>query len=240
MTATTRPSRLRPSLGVDEVVPWQAGRSIVQWRGERGDKAWRKWDAVLVAATKQSRRPRRPHLAPVVTTTALAARIAAGGTAYVLHEDADAPLATQEPAGRRRGPPGRRAGGRNLARGGSTRSGRLGPTRCDSERLSCGPPARDPRRSRSSAPPPAGADHRTSKPTIRSASGEPSFGDDVNARKVHDPASSRPRSTANVPRPGAPTEAVVNPRRTTRSPDRRLPLDVRLERHRLPTHGHGP
>ncbi|CAN7399156.1 16S rRNA (uracil(1498)-N(3))-methyltransferase [Knoellia sp. LjRoot47] len=83
-------------LGVDEVVPWQAGRSIVQWRGERGDKAWRKWDAVLVAATKQSRRPRRPHLAPVVTTTALAARIAAGGTAYVLHEDADAPLATQE------------------------------------------------------------------------------------------------------------------------------------------------
>ena len=83
-------------LGVDEVVPWQAGRSIVQWRGERGDKAWRKWDAVLVAATKQSRRSRRPHLAPVVTTAGLAARIAAGGTAYVLHEDADVPLAAQD------------------------------------------------------------------------------------------------------------------------------------------------
>lgn len=80
-------------LGVDEVVPWQAGRSIVQWRGDRGDKAWRKWDAVLVSATKQSRRPRRPALAPVVTTTGLAARIATGGTAYVLHEDADVPLA---------------------------------------------------------------------------------------------------------------------------------------------------
>ena len=35
--------------GVDEVVPWQASRSVVQWRGERGEKARRKWDAVLVA-----------------------------------------------------------------------------------------------------------------------------------------------------------------------------------------------
>lgn len=82
-------------LGVDEVVPWQAGRSIVQWRGDRGDKAWRKWDAVLVAATKQSRRPRRPRLSPVVTTAALAERIAGDATAYVLHEDADAPLAAE-------------------------------------------------------------------------------------------------------------------------------------------------
>ncbi|WP_404382026.1 16S rRNA (uracil(1498)-N(3))-methyltransferase [Knoellia locipacati] len=81
-------------LGVDEVVPWQAGRSIVQWRGERGEKAWRKWDAVLVAATKQSRRARRPDLSPVVTTAALAARIATAGAAYVLHEDADVPLAS--------------------------------------------------------------------------------------------------------------------------------------------------
>ncbi|EAP99505.1 hypothetical protein JNB_05015 [Janibacter sp. HTCC2649] len=80
-------------LGVDEVVPWQASRSIVQWRGDRGAKAWAKWDAVLVAATKQSRRPRRPLLAPAATTAALADRIATGATAYVLHEDADAPLA---------------------------------------------------------------------------------------------------------------------------------------------------
>lgn len=80
-------------LGVDEVVPWQAGRSIVQWRGDREAKAWAKWDAVLVAATKQSRRPRRPVLAPAATTAALADRIAGGATAYILHEDADDPLA---------------------------------------------------------------------------------------------------------------------------------------------------
>jgi 16S rRNA (uracil1498-N3)-methyltransferase len=81
-------------LGVDEVVPWQASRSIVQWRGERGAKARAKWDAVLVAATKQSRRPRRPVLAPAATTSALVTRIADGATAYVLHEDADTPLAS--------------------------------------------------------------------------------------------------------------------------------------------------
>ena len=79
--------------GVDEVVPWQASRSVVQWRGERGEKARRKWDAVLVAATKQSRRTRRPVLAPTATTADLAARVRDAAAAYVLHEDATAPLA---------------------------------------------------------------------------------------------------------------------------------------------------
>ena len=79
--------------GVDEVVPWQASRSVVQWRGERGDKAWRKWDAVLVAATKQSRRTRRPVLAPAATSAQLSARIGAAAAAFVLHEDARMPLA---------------------------------------------------------------------------------------------------------------------------------------------------
>ena len=80
-------------MGVDEVVPWQADRSIVQWRGERGEKARRKWDQVLLAATKQSRRPRRPTLGATVTTAQLAAKIATGGTAYVLHEEATTALA---------------------------------------------------------------------------------------------------------------------------------------------------
>jgi 16S rRNA (uracil1498-N3)-methyltransferase len=79
--------------GVDEVVPWQAARSVVQWRGERGEKARRKWDAVLVAATKQSRRTRRPLLAPTVTTADLALRVRGAAAAYVLQEDAGAPLA---------------------------------------------------------------------------------------------------------------------------------------------------
>lgn len=79
--------------GVDEVVPWQAGRSIVSWRGERGEKAWRKWDALLIAATKQSRRLRRPVLASTATTAQVTARLGAAAAAYVLHEDAGRPLA---------------------------------------------------------------------------------------------------------------------------------------------------
>ncbi|MEP7055301.1 MAG: RsmE family RNA methyltransferase, partial [Actinomycetota bacterium] len=30
-------------VGVDEVVPWSAQRSIVEWRGARGDKALDRW-----------------------------------------------------------------------------------------------------------------------------------------------------------------------------------------------------
>ena len=78
--------------GVDEVVPWQASRSVVQWRGERGEKARRKWDAVLVAATQQSRRTRRPALAPTATTADLVARVRDAASAFVLHEDATLPL----------------------------------------------------------------------------------------------------------------------------------------------------
>lgn len=78
--------------GVDEVVPWQASRSIVQWRGERGEKARRGWDSVLVAATKQSRRTRRPVLGPTSTTSDLTERARRGATVFVLHEDATTPL----------------------------------------------------------------------------------------------------------------------------------------------------
>jgi 16S rRNA (uracil1498-N3)-methyltransferase len=79
--------------GVDEVVPWQASRSVVQWRGERGEKARRKWDLVLVAATKQSRRTRRPVLAPTASTVDVAARVHGAAASFVLHEDAMLPLA---------------------------------------------------------------------------------------------------------------------------------------------------
>lgn len=82
-------------LGVDEVIPWQAERSIVQWRGARAEKARESWRALLRSAAKQSRRTRVPALGPTVTTRALAARLAGASAAYVLHEDADQPLASQ-------------------------------------------------------------------------------------------------------------------------------------------------
>ncbi len=82
--------------GVDEVVPWQASRCIVQWRGERGDKARRKWESAVVAAAKQSRRSRVPVVAELATTKSLTARVGSAAAAYVLHEDATASLAAQQ------------------------------------------------------------------------------------------------------------------------------------------------
>lgn len=87
-------------LGVDAVVPWQAERSIVQWRGERAEKARRKWVAQAEAATKQSRRATPPRISDLVTKNAAAqaisATVAEGGLALVLHEDAEASLAQVE------------------------------------------------------------------------------------------------------------------------------------------------
>jgi 16S rRNA (uracil1498-N3)-methyltransferase len=82
-------------LGVDEIVPWQAARSIVQWRGERGEKARRKWESTVSAATKQSRRAWLPRVGAPVSTATLAQRAQAASAAYVLHEDATERLAAQ-------------------------------------------------------------------------------------------------------------------------------------------------
>ena len=89
--------------GVDEVVPWQAARSVVQWRGERGEKARRKWDAVLVAATKQSRRTRRAGASPrTVDAPATWPRACAAPPPHTCcTRTPSEPLAAQRAAGRR-------------------------------------------------------------------------------------------------------------------------------------------
>jgi 16S rRNA (uracil1498-N3)-methyltransferase len=80
-------------LGVDEVVPWQAARSIVIWRGERAARSLRKWESVVRAATKQSRRARIPLVSEPVDQAAVIGRIQGAALALVLHEQAQHPLA---------------------------------------------------------------------------------------------------------------------------------------------------
>ena len=74
--------------GVDGIVPWSASRSVVQWRGERGERAHARWQATVREATKQSRRPWLPEVAPTATTAAVADRLGAAAAGYVLHEEA--------------------------------------------------------------------------------------------------------------------------------------------------------
>ncbi|WP_336853965.1 16S rRNA (uracil(1498)-N(3))-methyltransferase [Sinomonas albida] len=79
-------------LGVDVVVPWQAERSIVRWKGERGAKSLAKWRSLVAAAAKQSRRAWVPDVDEASDGAALAERIGRAALAIVLHEDATEPL----------------------------------------------------------------------------------------------------------------------------------------------------
>ncbi len=84
--------------GADAVLPWQAERSVVVWRGDRAAKSRARWVATVRAAVKQARRAWIPPVGDSVTTNQLAARVrdvvAAGGAALVLHEAATTPIAS--------------------------------------------------------------------------------------------------------------------------------------------------
>ena len=92
--------------GADAVLPWQAERSVVVWRGDRAAKSRARWVATVRSAVKQARRAWLPPVGDAVTTPQLAARVrdvvAAGGAAFVLHEEATTAIgaaATPAPAG---------------------------------------------------------------------------------------------------------------------------------------------
>ena len=77
-------------IGVDEVIPWQADRSIVKWKD---GKTNRKWGSVIDAATEQSRRAWRPELADHVNSKGVLAicrrACVHGDLVVVLHQDAN-------------------------------------------------------------------------------------------------------------------------------------------------------
>jgi 16S rRNA (uracil1498-N3)-methyltransferase len=79
-------------VGVDEIWPWQASRSIVRWTAERGEKALGRWRSTAREATKQSRRLAVPTLRPVLSTAQLCAELGRADLALVLLEDATTPL----------------------------------------------------------------------------------------------------------------------------------------------------
>lgn len=83
---------LATELGVDEVVPWPAARSVTRWEGARGERALARWRSTAREAAKQSRRAWLPVVGEPATTRRVADRIAAAAGALVLHERAAEPL----------------------------------------------------------------------------------------------------------------------------------------------------
>jgi 16S rRNA (uracil1498-N3)-methyltransferase len=83
-------------IGVDEIVPWAAARSVAQWRGDRGVKAREKWVSTAREAAKQARRSWLPVVAgdPDCSTKQVAARLGEVAAAFVLHEEATGGLTT--------------------------------------------------------------------------------------------------------------------------------------------------
>jgi 16S rRNA (uracil1498-N3)-methyltransferase len=75
-------------IGVDEIVPWPAARSVVRWSADRVERSLAKWRATAREAAKQSRRLRIPAIREPAPTAALATRVAAADLALVLHEEA--------------------------------------------------------------------------------------------------------------------------------------------------------
>ncbi len=83
---------LAVELGVDEVVPWSAARSVTRWEGARGERSLGRWRSTAREAAKQSRRAYVPEVAAVAGTRQVAARISGAAGALLLHEAADDPL----------------------------------------------------------------------------------------------------------------------------------------------------
>ena len=85
-------AQMLTEVGVDEIVPWQAARSIVQWKGPRGEKSRGKWVSAAREASKQARRSRLPLVAELHTTKQLVHRLRSAQQVLVLHEEASQPL----------------------------------------------------------------------------------------------------------------------------------------------------
>jgi 16S rRNA (uracil1498-N3)-methyltransferase len=79
-------------LGVDEVVPWAASRSISRWEGPKVAKGLSRWSAIVREATKQSVRPWAPAVSTVASTSDLVKR-AGSSRVLILEPTASATLA---------------------------------------------------------------------------------------------------------------------------------------------------
>lgn len=80
-------------VGIAEIIPWQASRSVVRWSGDRAEKAVNRWRSTAREAAKQSRRLFVPAVREPIDTSELVQAVGAVDCALILHEEATEPLA---------------------------------------------------------------------------------------------------------------------------------------------------
>jgi 16S rRNA (uracil1498-N3)-methyltransferase len=78
-------------LGVDEIVPWQAARSVSRWDSAKAEKGRARWGAIVREAGKQAHRAWLPDVSPLETTADLGRR-AAASRVLILEPTADVSL----------------------------------------------------------------------------------------------------------------------------------------------------
>lgn len=86
-------------LGVDEIVPWQAARSISRWEGPKAVKGRERWASIVREAAKQAHRAWVPEVMSVTSTAQLVQR-AADQRVLVLDPTSDVRLSSVVPDGR--------------------------------------------------------------------------------------------------------------------------------------------
>jgi 16S rRNA (uracil1498-N3)-methyltransferase len=86
-------------VGIAEIIPWQASRSVVRWSGDRREKALSRWRSTVREAAKQSRRLLVPAVREPIDTSELVQAVAAVDCARGGHRTAG----TSAAAGARHG-----------------------------------------------------------------------------------------------------------------------------------------
>ena len=70
--------------GVDQIIPWQAERSISKWQSDSAQK----WEIGIKEGCKQARQIRLPKLMPLLTTAGVVQLLSKDAQAIVFHESA--------------------------------------------------------------------------------------------------------------------------------------------------------
>lgn len=86
-------------LGVDQIVPWQAARSVARWDGAKAQRGQHRWQTIVREAAKQAHRAWIPRVTDAVSTAELAPLL--GPDTLVLEPRADQSL-TAASLGRQR------------------------------------------------------------------------------------------------------------------------------------------